>query len=47
MAAYLRLLGGPERQRLLDEVTVQETHFFRNPPQVQALRAVVLPELVR
>ncbi len=46
--AYLRLLDDPvERQRLLDEVTIQETHFFRNPPQVRALRAHVLPELLR
>lgn len=36
-----------ERQRLLDEVTIQETHFFRNPPQVRALRTHVLPELLR
>ena len=30
--------GSHERQRLIDEVTIQETHFFRNPPQVRALR---------
>ena len=36
-----------ERQALLDEVTIQETHFFRNPPQIRALRAHVVPELVR
>jgi chemotaxis protein methyltransferase CheR len=39
--------GSAERQRLIDEVTIQETHFFRNPPQMRALRAHVLPELVR
>ena len=39
--------GSPERQRLLDEVTIQETHFFRNPPQMRALRTHVLPELIR
>ena len=39
--------GEPERQRLLDGVTVQETHFFRNPPQMEALRRRVLPELLR
>ncbi|MEX2292036.1 MAG: CheR family methyltransferase [Mycobacteriales bacterium] len=47
---YLDLVtapGAPERQRLLDEVTIQETHFFRNPPQMQALRTHVLPELLR
>ena len=49
--AYLRWVkdrrGEAERQRLLDEVTVQETYFFRNPPQIEALRRRVLPELVR
>ena len=51
--AYLEMLadgdgeGGVERQRLLDRVTVQETHFFRNAPQMEALRRRVLPELLR
>jgi chemotaxis protein methyltransferase CheR len=49
--SYLAVLSGPdgtkERQALLDEVTVPETHFFRNPPQVRALRKYVLPELLR
>jgi chemotaxis protein methyltransferase CheR len=48
VAAYLKALQDPaERQRLVDEVTIQETHFFRNPPQVRALRQHVLPELLR
>jgi chemotaxis protein methyltransferase CheR len=50
VAEYLALLeepGTPERQELLNEVTIQETHFFRNPPQIRALRAHVLPELIR
>ena len=50
VAAYLEEVcaaGSPERQRLIDEVTIQETHFFRNPPQMRALRAHVLPELLR
>jgi len=51
VAEYLRLLAHPsgaeERQALLDEVTIPETHFFRNPPQIRALRAHVLPELLR
>ena len=51
VAAYLRLLDEPagqlERQRLLDAVTVQETYFFRNAPQMEALRRRVLPELLR
>jgi chemotaxis protein methyltransferase CheR len=46
--SYLDLLQSPtERQALLDEVTIQETHFFRNPPQIRALRAHVVPELLR
>lgn len=49
--AYLRLVDGSkgeeERQRLLDAVTVQETYFFRNPPQMEALRRRILPELLR
>ena len=48
VSSYLSLLNQPtERQALLDEVTIQETHFFRNPPQIRALRAHVLPELLR
>ena len=50
VAAYLLRVeapGSPELQPLLDEVTIQETHFFRNPPQARALRQHVLPELVR
>ena len=40
-------LGAVERQQLLDAVTIQETHFFRNLPQVEALRRDVLPDLLR
>jgi chemotaxis protein methyltransferase CheR len=51
VASYLALVASPtgaaERQRLLDGVTVQETHFFRNGPQMEALRRRVLPELLR
>ena len=50
VAAYLDVVAPPasvERQRLLDEVTIQETHFFRNPPQMRALLVHVLPELIR
>ncbi len=50
IAAYLARLerpdGATERQRLLDLVTIQETHFFRIVPQMLALRDHVLPELV-
>lgn len=48
---YLALVSGPdgrtERQRLLDDVTIQETFFFRNAPQMEALRSTVLPDLVK
>jgi chemotaxis protein methyltransferase CheR len=51
LGAYLARLSTPEgadeRQRLLDAVTIPETHFFRNPPQMQALRHRLLPELMR
>jgi chemotaxis protein methyltransferase CheR len=51
VAAYLAMLSGSrgasERQQLIDVVTIQETHFFRNPPQIRALRQHVLPELIR
>ena len=49
VAAYLSRVEAPgsaELQPLVDEVTIQETHFFRNPPQIRALREHVLPELV-
>ncbi|MDA8435844.1 MAG: protein-glutamate O-methyltransferase CheR [Actinomycetales bacterium] len=51
LGAYLARISAPagadERQRLLDEVTIPETHFFRNPPQMAALRRRLLPELMR
>jgi chemotaxis protein methyltransferase CheR len=50
VGAYLSFIDGPagveERQHLLDVVTIQETHFFRNMPQIEALRRHVLPELI-
>ncbi|MBV9369516.1 MAG: methyltransferase domain-containing protein [Frankiales bacterium] len=47
--AYLSLVrdDAKERQSLLDEVTIPETHFFRNPPQIRALRKYVLPEMLK
>jgi chemotaxis protein methyltransferase CheR len=51
VAAYLNqvgaMTGSAELQALLDEVTIPETHFFRNPPQIRALRKYVIPELIR
>jgi chemotaxis protein methyltransferase CheR len=51
LGAYLARVSAPggetERQALLDSVTIPETHFFRNPPQMAALRRRLLPELMR
>jgi chemotaxis protein methyltransferase CheR len=47
LAALRGAAGDVERTRLLDGVTVQETHFFRNAPQMEALRSRVLPDLMR
>jgi chemotaxis protein methyltransferase CheR len=51
LGAYLARISAPsgadERQHLLDDVTIPETHFFRNPPQMEALRRRLLPELMR
>jgi chemotaxis protein methyltransferase CheR len=47
---YLALVDGPdgaaERQRLLDAVTIRETHFHRSKPQIEALRTTILPEVL-
>jgi chemotaxis protein methyltransferase CheR len=49
-AAYAaRLDRGPdvtEIDRLAAELTVGETHFFRGPPQFEALRRSIVPKLV-
>jgi chemotaxis protein methyltransferase CheR len=47
LAKVTAVTGAEERQALLDEVTIPETHFFRNPPQIRALRKYVMPELIR
>jgi chemotaxis protein methyltransferase CheR len=49
---YFRVLQsegdlGAELRALVARLTVGETHFFRNRPQFDALRNVVLPELIR
>jgi chemotaxis protein methyltransferase CheR len=50
VTAYLDRLAtpgtGPERQRLLDAVTIQETHFHRARPQIEALRSQILPDVL-
>lgn len=35
-----------ELYRLVDEVTIQETSFFRNMPQIEGLQRVIIPSLV-
>ena len=51
LAARVRLdrpdAGDPAWAALLDAITVQETRFYRNAPQLDTLRAVILPALVR
>jgi len=49
---YFRVLQaegdlGAELRALVARLTVGETHFFRNRPQFDALRNVVLPEVIR
>jgi chemotaxis protein methyltransferase CheR len=48
---YFRLLTSSSRREtelrcLLNEITVGETSFFRNQPQLEAFRKAVLPQLV-
>jgi len=49
-AEYYQLLRSPrgvgELKFLLDEITTNETCFFRNPPQLNALETKLLPEIV-
>ncbi|MHB1326461.1 MAG: CheR family methyltransferase [Thermoleophilia bacterium] len=48
---YEQLTSLPDREmelrRLLDHLSVQETQFFRNLPQFDALRKYVIPEIVQ
>lgn len=49
-AEYYQLLRSPrgagELKFLMDEITTNETYFFRNPPQLNALETKFLPEIV-
>ncbi len=47
LAALDRSDSASERQRLLDAVTIQETHFHRARPQIEALRRHILPDVLR
>jgi len=46
---YMKLLqgggGAEELKRLFNEVTTNETSFWRNPPQIEAFQNIVLPEV--
>lgn len=48
---YDQLISLPDREielrRLLDRLSVQETQFFRNLPQFDALRKYVIPEIIQ
>ncbi len=46
---YLTISGNrePELRLLLNEITIGETYMFRSPPQLEALRKVILPEIVK
>ena len=50
VSAYVRFIdrpdGAAERQHLLDDVTIQETHFHRARPQIDALRGHLLPSVL-
>lgn len=39
--------GEKEFRELLSLITVNETHFFRNKPQFEALRKKILPEIIK
>jgi chemotaxis protein methyltransferase CheR len=36
-----------ELRLLLNEITIGETYMFRSPPQLQALRSIILPEIIK
>lgn len=45
---HLTLRGNREAELrlLLNEITIGETYMFRSPPQLQALRTVILPQII-
>ena len=42
----IRPLRQTELNALLNEITIGETCFFRNPPQLEALRRIVMPNIL-
>ena len=49
--AYMDLVQGPkgrtELTQLFNEITTNETSFWRNPPQIEAFQRIVLPDAVK
>ena len=47
--AYLRFKDSSKQElhQLVNEVTIQETSFFRNMPQMDGLQRVIVPELIK
>ncbi len=48
---YYKLISSSAQQRdelpsLFEAVTINETYFFRNPPQFEALEQVIIPEIM-
>lgn len=41
-----RSANAADLERFVASLTIGETHFFRNHPQVDALRSVILPEII-
>ena len=49
--SYLRLLmegddGGVERDAMIAQLTIGETYFFRDQPQFDAIRDIILPDIL-
>jgi len=45
--AHLQGIGGKEElKQLFNEITTNETSFWRNPPQIEAFQRIVLPDAV-
>jgi chemotaxis protein methyltransferase CheR len=40
------LIGREELKQLFNEITTNETSFWRNPPQIEAFQRIVLPDAV-
>lgn len=43
----IRPISDPAMRALIEKLTINETHFFRNEPQFRVLRETILPDLIR